>query len=760
MSRSELSTEFNTFVGGILTEANPINFPVGYSIDEENFILERNGTRRRRLGTQIESLLSDFNLKAATEFIDFSDVQTFTVDTITYNTAYVWRDANRGNKTTDVLVVIYDLACTNVGLGLDVNTVGYLFYSLEDSTDILNNFLTSQYKRYVSVLIGQSLFNSAYLKATDYKGNLIINEGLTSPRQFTFFDGYTGDFGNSDIFYERIVRQVRNYSIDAVDDIAVDERPVLLTQEHAYNLAIRGWDEVNSDAWKAVAGTYPSKADSSAYYKDKGTAFDTTYMSNTLIGTSSAPTGSRLIDPLQPTQNAGSISNIVSGSSTAPELGKESAPSQDGQVIDMTEAFGRVFYLCSGGSFYGLGTTFVMFNNIGVDKEAASCYSTNDPTSEVFNTPLATDGGLIDCSSIGVPYRIVTSRSKLLIFGSKGVFELQVPAGVFSPETLSIRKISSNRVTGAVEEKVVGADTFLFNVAESIVTLKDQFYFWSEAGINTLVFNPQDESYQEVILTDNTIKRLYNEIPSNCKTFARGVYIPEENTIMWMYSSDTNNPEKYQYALMYDATLNAWFKYKFFQDTDTFIKQAIVVPLDSTLPDTPYYSRLLFIAQTSEGIFPMTFKSSDFKDFTNSAAEAEVGCFLQTGYLNANDSAKYKQGTYIVPSFIRTEDGFTDDGLGNLTPTNESSCIISAWWDYAEDSTDNKVNAPFEAYKYNRLYIPEDASDTFDYGQSVITTKNRLTGRGRALSLRFESSVGKDCRLLGWNLGFGAVNRV
>ena len=55
MARQDINTEFNTFVGGILTEANPINYPKGYTLDEENFILERDGTRRRRRGLDFES---------------------------------------------------------------------------------------------------------------------------------------------------------------------------------------------------------------------------------------------------------------------------------------------------------------------------------------------------------------------------------------------------------------------------------------------------------------------------------------------------------------------------------------------------------------------------------------------------------------------------------------------------------------------------------------------------------------------------------
>ena len=155
------------------------------------------------------------------------------------------------------------------------------------------------------------------------------------------------------------------------------------------------------------------------------------------------------------------------------------------------------------------------------------------------------------------------------------------------------------------------------------------------------------------------------------------------------------------------------------------------------------------------------FKDSSFKDFAGSIqAGTDAAAFMQTGFINAGDSQRRKQANYIVPSFIRTENGFTDDGGGDLTPTNESSCNIRADWDYADTTAGGKLGTAFEAYRYNRLYIPSGPADTFDTGQSVITTKNKLLGRGRALSLRFTTTALKDCRLLGWGLGFETNSKV
>ncbi len=54
--------EANQWVKGLITEASPLNFPEGSSVDEENFVLDRDGSRERRLGIDYESQYSLVNL--------------------------------------------------------------------------------------------------------------------------------------------------------------------------------------------------------------------------------------------------------------------------------------------------------------------------------------------------------------------------------------------------------------------------------------------------------------------------------------------------------------------------------------------------------------------------------------------------------------------------------------------------------------------------------------------------------------------------
>ena len=77
MSRAQITKEYNTFIKGIITEASPLTFPENASSDEENFVLNRNGSRRRRLGVDYETdyVLKDTSKTALT--IESSAVTTF-----------------------------------------------------------------------------------------------------------------------------------------------------------------------------------------------------------------------------------------------------------------------------------------------------------------------------------------------------------------------------------------------------------------------------------------------------------------------------------------------------------------------------------------------------------------------------------------------------------------------------------------------------------------------------------------------------------
>ncbi len=74
--------------------------------------------------------------------------------------------------------------------------------------------------------------------------------------------------------------------------------------------------------------------------------------------------------------------------------------------------------------------------------------------------------------------------------------------------------------------------------------------------------------------------------------------------------------------------------------------------------------------------------------------------------------------------------------------------------------TSGKWGNEFQAYRLTRFYTPTGAEDPFDNGDSVIVTKNKVRGSGKALSLKITSESGKDMKLLGWALPATGVSTV
>lgn len=76
--------------------------------------------------------------------------------------------------------------------------------------------------------------------------------------------------------------------------------------------------------------------------------------------------------------------------------------------------------------------------------------------------------------------------------------------------------------------------------------------------------------------------------------------------------------------------------------------------------------------------------------------------------------------------------------------TRDWSCTLRYSWDWA-----TSLSGDQELYRLNRNFVPTETSTELDYGRDIITTKNRVRGRGRALSLTLTSGPGKAADIKG-----------
>ncbi len=147
------------------------------------------------------------------------------------------------------------------------------------------------------------------------------------------------------------------------------------------------------------------------------------------------------------------------------------------------------------------------------------------------------------------------------------------------------------------------------------------------------------------------------------------------------------------------------------------------------------------------------YRDYNFRDFVSlDDVGADFFSFLITGYDLGGDMMRNKQAPYLLVYCRRTESHYILTGSG-IVPDLPSSCIVQVQWDWNDSPAQGKWGTKFEAYRLLKsIHQTPIAGEMFDYGDTVVVTKNKLRGKGRSLSLFIQSDSGKDLRLLGWGV--------
>lgn len=268
---------------------------------------------------------------------------------------------------------------------------------------------------------------------------------------------------------------------------------------------------------------------------------------------------------------------------------------------------------------------------------------------------------------------------------------------------------------------------------------------------------------------------------SQSDEIAQGLYDPVNKKVRWLYKTGTmftNTSETYE--LVFDTLLGAFVPYKIsnppdynvevvsiFQATPFILETVqddVVVEGDPVLSATVEVTTSVDVRNSGSNVIKYlvmvkdgaslsyTFSLLHNTSFLDWEAYNDVGvdapAYLVTGDQIVTDSSIHKQVPYLTIHFRRTENGVDED----LVPVNQSSCKVRSQWDFANSVNSNKWGRLFQAYRYRRAYLAVDEDDTYDTGHDVITSKNKLRGRGKAFALHMETEPGKDCQILGWNL--------
>ncbi len=826
----QLQRNYFRLNAGLNTESNEINWPDGFTTDERNYELLRDGSRRKRKGLSLESGGGDDFV--VSELVGTEKIQT-----------YIWRNVG-GDPDLD----FYVLRCGNYLYFAEAKeTVGTTWKTGDNSVVGLENFYapntTDEITRDAPVTFAQG------------RGRLLVSGQHIYP----FYVEYSvGEF-----LAKGITVKIRDFTT-IPDGTGVDFEPTVITDDHSYNLLNRGWRIDRIDQYNTDISRYPARnavwhrgyrrvVNASVEEGGGDKEWDSDKLSKEAFGQSSAPVGSLFLNPTDTrgaglTGDTGTTVNITTWSASIgpgygdtwevtltvdadpsisvgeefsiannefrytvsiPRYGRGEVELDDfivditrsfdgthtaklgtsgttikfdwdrtpygefqgwidqykqlGQVTDGSSASGVTLNRSTGAEhpdswqaiawFAGRAwyagmlndefNDYLMFSQI-VDgpEKYGKCYQAADPTDENYNSLTNADGGTIIIPGMGGVIGMYPLRDSLIVFGRDGVWAVETGQGGFTPTSFRVRKLSE-----------AGC-----NSVDGIVRIEDSMVYTGTGGIYLISPNQYTGQLEVQNTIRNTIQSLWASIPTQQQQHVQTVYDDAQRRLYFLYGA-TNTSYAMSTMLIYDIDLQAWFKYTFNPASGTALVTGGAIP---SADDPTSGKKMKFIYTTSDtSVNVADFDQDDFLDFDG---EPMPPPFMVTGWDNLGTHQRRRQAPIITVFSQRTETGFVSDGSGGYDAVNPSSTLMKGYWDWATDSTPfeqetNKITSQQEVYRHRRAFVPTSVNDLDGY--TVVVTRNKLRGRGRALQLRFDAGDDlKDSHLLGFTINYKVSKRI
>jgi hypothetical protein len=383
---------------------------------------------------------------------------------------------------------------------------------------------------------------------------------------------------------------------------------------------------------------------------------------------------------------------------------------------------GRAWYAGTPGGV--LGQTVYFSQIIRTSKQYGLCHQVADPTSELVPDLVESDGGELFIPEAGRILKLQPFGQSMLVFSANGVWEIDGGSNrYFDAIDYSIRRVTGS---GCIS-------------GESVIEAEDNIIYASEEGAYRIFVDPEARVLVAENFTREKVQSKWAEIDSIHKSSMKTLFDPVKKRILFMYdtsASPTVRTWNYREVLLYDARLDAWYKYSFSDPTDfaiaTYVK-GFTKPDQYAASGEATIKVLSFV--TAAGLDWNEFSDdTTFEDF----AELDAPAYLVTGYESMGDHSKDKQVRYITTFMSRIED---------------SSLSFRGRWDFADADISGKWAPSVEAYRPPRLWVGAHGAD----GYPVVTSKHTLPGQGQVLSLRFDTKDGADAVLYGWTIDFQGI---
>lgn len=750
MTKNSSRGEFNSFVGGLVTEASALNFPEKAAKDIDNFELNRDGTLNRRLGFDLEE---GYNLFPTT--ITVSELNSG------FTSSYVWEDP--GNQAGLKFLVV------QFGRSL-------LFFNSEEENISVDGFVSE-----VSLPSLTNRLNKSSFAAVD--GRLIIATGDQSVYLVTF-NAVNRTFTLSS--FRLTTRDIWGVSVSQTD-IDPNARPTS-GDNHIYNLYNQGWAiprnsstssfpiQDQADRVRTAFGYYPSDADSvwqAMITVPNGSntleVFDTTTYRSNLNESSGVSRGFFILDLLN--RGTSRSQAIVQNKAQFPPATLATFTALADTTVQgasvVCEYAGRVFSAGFGPTANGDVrspdlSSYVAFSRLVRNStDLGKCYQEGDPTSRESNDVVDTDGGLIRISGATNIRRMIVQGKNLIIIADNGVWSVEGGSDFgFSASNYKVDKVSS---FGGIN-------------SDSVISDGSRTYYWAEDSIYSILRNEFGDLVYES-LSEQRIASFYNSIDITQKREAKGFYDKISKKLRWIYQDSSKFSAISEVKeLVFDLALSAFYKNTVknlnntaivdlflgptysveFEETqvicdtdDVFSVEEPVVILNNAFNAELQSVKYLCVVKDGPTIYIGFgwYKDTSFKDWKQIDGQGvDAKAFLETGAITAGDSSVHKQTPLLVVHMKRTEKKMDED----YEPFIKSGCLVRTAWDFATSSNSKKISPFFQVYRYRRAFFSEPGE--YDNGFEIVTTRNKLRGRGRALSIRMETEVEKDCKIIGWNL--------
>lgn len=757
MARQLQNLEFNSFVKGFITEAGPLTFPENATVDEQNFVLNKDGSRNRRLGMDYEP---SYQEKVLTSYPSLEGLVTQT---------YVWRNAGGDNKK-EVLVV----------------QIGKTLFFHDNSLETISSTTLAEFSG-----VSQDYVPASF---ATINGILVVATGNYEMTAFELVNGVISKTNYNllvrDLFGVADIDPVTQKDLRQGQGLAVRPSGLSITDRHKYNLRNQSFSTPRrGDSTLTVdpilyflqkVGAYPSNADSVnyAFYPDAQNTenrlierFFPKDLADNPPGNFEATKGTFIIDVLRRGQSRREA--LTQLHDTYPRLSFPNLVIPDdytetGATV-VKEFAGRVFYagfqdeVINGDKHSPRLGNHVLFSQVVKNtSDLSKCYQEADPTSNVFSDIVATDGGLVRIEGAFNIQQMEVVNNTLVVFAQNGVWSISGGSEYgFEATNYRVDKISDHGIVNR----------------HTVVNVDNSLAYWGVSGIYTVGPDQYGRMAAQNI-TSATIQTFYDNIPVNEKASAKGVYDSYRRQVRWLYNTSLVSDEQ-PTELVLDVGLGAFYLSKIGNGvlpkpvslfrTPAFQEGVINEPVTVfaepvtaggepvtvlRLVQKPVLSEIKYLVLTR--LVPLQYTFAYYRDLTfvdwksSDGVGVDASAYMVTGWTTLNETQRDKSSPYIHFHFRKSERGF-EDVAGDLVPINPSSCLVQAQWEWTNSAKAGRWSNPFQAYRHSRFYMPTGVEDKFDDGNTVVSTKNKLRGYGKSLSLKISTEPLKDCQILGWS---------